>query len=212
MKLSQAAPFSQPLDEEMRTPISVYALALATLLAGFAIGLFITDLTVGRLYLFGAARSGAWIAWPKTGALDPDPYARATMTRDGIAPLGNGEGLFFLAQTDDAGRALSGNCDYMLTGDTPAARFWTLTVYGPGGRLVADAAGPTHLLSSAVLRNEKGQASITVARSARAGNWLAAPREGSFALALTLYDASASATPSAIANLGMPKITRGDCQ
>ena len=52
-----------------------------TLILAAAIGLGATWLTLTRGVAFGSMRVGAWTAWPKTGSVDIDPYARATIAR-----------------------------------------------------------------------------------------------------------------------------------
>src|SRR5437764_2620855 len=115
---------------------------LIGLLFSFAVaaifGLGLTQFALTRGTAFGAITIGAWTAWPKTGTADIDPYARAAVARSGELPIGSGDGIAFYARSDDAGYALDGRCETLLRGVTPAARFWTLTLYDPEGRLVAN--------------------------------------------------------------------------
>ena len=62
---------------------SCFALILAA-----AIGLGATWLTITRGLAFGSLTIGAWTARPKSGSVDIDPYARATIARTGELPLG----------------------------------------------------------------------------------------------------------------------------
>ena len=62
--------------------------------------------TLTRGVAFGALTIGAWTAWPKTGSVDIDPYARAIIARSGELPIGTGDGVAFYARTDDAGQPL----------------------------------------------------------------------------------------------------------
>jgi hypothetical protein len=112
---------------------TLFALAVAA-----AVGLGATYLTLTRGAAFGALTIGSWTAWPKTGTADADPYARATIARTGQLPVALGDGVSFTAQTDDSGKLLDGRCDIVLSGVTPAARFWTLTLYNTEGGLVAN--------------------------------------------------------------------------
>ena len=60
-----------------------------------AIGLGATWLTITRGVAFGSLTIGAWTAWPKSGSVDIDPYARASIARTGELPLGTGDGVAF---------------------------------------------------------------------------------------------------------------------
>ncbi len=108
--------------------ITLLALIIAT-----AIGLGATWMTATRGTDFGRLAIGAWVARPKTGTPDVDPYSRATIARNGELPVGAGDGVSFLATTDDHKRPLDGRCDVAVSGVTPAARFWTLTLYDRKG-------------------------------------------------------------------------------
>src|SRR4029450_9131461 len=110
---------------------SLFAFVIAAV-----VGLNMTWVTLARGTAFGAITIGAWTAWPKSGTSDIDPYARAVVARTGDLPIGAGDGVAFFARADDAGRALDGHCDVVLQGTTPQARFWTISLYDPDGRLV----------------------------------------------------------------------------
>ena len=110
---------------------SLFALAVAAV-----VGLGATYLALTRGAAFGALSIGTWTAWPKTGTADVEPYARATIARTGQLPIALGDGVSFTAQADDNGKLLDGRCDVSIAGITPAARFWTLTLYNTEGELI----------------------------------------------------------------------------
>ena len=117
--------------------ITLLALILATV-----VGLGATWMAATRGTDFGALTIGAWTARPKTGTADIDPYARAAIARSGELPVGTGDGVAFSRRPTTRKRPLDGRCDVVVSGVTPAARFWTLTLYdheGPAGRQCAGA-------------------------------------------------------------------------
>ena len=124
---------------------------LVTLVIATVVGLGTTWLTLSRGTAFGALPIGAWTAWPKTGTSDADPYARASIARSGELPVGAGDGVAFIAKADDNGRALDGRCDVVVAGTTPQARFWTLTLYDPNGKLVANSVDRQGFTSQEIL-------------------------------------------------------------
>src|ERR1700692_971703 len=99
------------------------------------IGLGATWFALNEGIAYGGITIGAWTAWPKSGTPGIDPYARALVARSGGLPVGTGHGVTFYARADDGAGALDGRCDVALSGTTPQARFWTLTLYDPEGRL-----------------------------------------------------------------------------
>jgi hypothetical protein len=160
---------------------------------------------------FGAVEIGSWTSWPRLGDSEIDPYARAVVAVDGALPLGAGEGLAFIAKTDESGAALDARCDYRLSGAAPSARFWTLSAYDVDGRPRPNAASRFGLTSAALLRDVKGDFVIDASREARPGNWLPLGEKSRFVLVLRAYQLASSATAGAFDGLTLPRIVRGEC-
>lgn len=160
--------------------------------------------------LFGAVTIGSWTAFPDAGSSSADPYAVAMLARTGEIPLGAGEGIAFTAESDGSGTPLSGNCSYRVTGQTPAARLWTLTAYDGDGHLMANAARRSGFHSREILRRPDGSFEIAVSPKVEPGNWLPVAGVEHFSLVLRLYDTPIT-TGSQIASLTMPQIERGAC-
>lgn len=177
-------------------------------------GLGATWLVANGYAALGLLRIGPWTAQPLIGGSEVDPYARAEIARSGSLPLGSSEGLAFLARQDDAGLPLDGRCDLVLAGPTPTARFWTLTLYDPDGRLVANEIGRHGFTSLEVLRRSDGSFSIRIAPRARPGNWLPTGGIPSYVLALRVLDSTAATSTVGARRgepVGMPMLTRGSC-
>lgn len=191
----------------------MFAFLKGTLAAvlGIALGLAVTFVTLERGFGFGAVQAGPWTAWPRVGASDIDPYARAVLSRTGEIPLAAAQGIAFYARGDETGAPLSGACDYVISGAVPAARFWTLTVTDSSGRLIDNAAHRYAFTSAEILRRADNSFAIAVAPAARSGNWLPSLPRQRFVLVLKLYDAIASASPAGLAGATMPRIARGRC-
>jgi hypothetical protein len=182
-----------------------------TLMVAAAIGLGATWLTLTRGIAFGSLTIGAWTAWPKSGSVDIDPYARATIARTGELPIGAGDGVAFYAHTDDTGNAFDGRCTYVVSGMTPAARYWTLTLYDAQGRLVANTIDRHGFTSAEILREAEGRFVINIGPRARSGNWLPSGGIEQFVMVWRLYD-----TPIGVASLTtkegpMPAVVRKSC-
>jgi hypothetical protein len=182
-----------------------------TLMVAAAIGLGATWLTLTRGIAFGSLTIGAWTAWPKSGSVDIDPYARATIARTGELPIGAGDGVAFYAHTDDTGNAFDGRCTYVVSGMTPAARYWTLTLYDAQGRLVANTIDRHGFTSAEILREAEGRLVINIGPRARSGNWLPSGGIEQFVMVWRLYD-----TPIGVASLTtkegpMPAVVRKSC-
>ena len=185
---------------------TLFALAVAAV-----VGLGATYFALTRGAAFGALTIGSWTARPKTGTTDADPYARATIARTGQLPLALGDGVSFTAQTDDNGRLLDGRCDVVLSGVTPAARFWTLTLYNAEGGLVANSVERYGFSSQEIVRHADGSFDIVVAPRANAGNWLPTGGIERYALVLRFYDTAVGVSTKAGRELPMPAIISRSC-
>jgi hypothetical protein len=186
--------------------VAIVALALAA-----AVGLGSTWMTTTRGTELGALTIGAWTARPRTGTVDIDPYSRATITRNGELPIGTGDGIAFTALTDDKKKPLDGRCDIVVSGVTPAARFWTLALYDTKGRLVANALQRYGFTSQEIVRGADGGFEIRVASRARAGNWLPTGGIERYSLMLRLYDTPVGVATRTQRDAPMPQIATVGC-
>ncbi len=195
----------------MRERVALFGKFVLVGIAGILLGLCVTFAAMQSGFGFGAVRAGPWLAWPKNGAANSDPYARAGLAYSGEIPLGASEGVAFVASRDSAGRPFDPNCDYSVGGETPQARYWTLTVMTPSGRLVDNPAERNGFTSSEILRSADGGFSIALSHNARPGNWLPLG-SASFILVLRLYETEFSAATEAFDASTLPNIARGACR
>jgi hypothetical protein len=186
--------------------VALVALALAAV-----VGLGSTWMTTTRGTELGTLTIGAWTARPRTGTVDIDPYSRATITRNGELPIGTGDGIAFTATTDDKKKPLDGRCDVVVSGVTPAARFWTLSLYDNKGRLVANALQRYGFTSQEIVRGADGGFEIRVASRSRAGNWLPTGGIERYSLMLRLYDTPVGVATRTQRDAPMPQIATVGC-
>ena len=130
---------------------TLFGLAIAAI-----VGLGLTYLSLTRGTAFGGLSIDSWTAWPKSGTTDADPYVRASIARSGRLPTAMGDGVSFTLQSDDEGKALDGRCDVVISGVTPVARFWTMTLYNPDGALVANSTNRYGFTSQEIVRRSDG--------------------------------------------------------
>ncbi|GJE73752.1 MULTISPECIES: DUF1214 domain-containing protein [Methylorubrum] len=193
------------VSRSSRVGLVVYALTL-----GGILGLVSADYATSGGYPFGGTAIGSWTAWPKAGSLDADPYSRAVNARRGDIPLAVGEGMLLTAAVDDDGRALDAACTYRLSGMTPPARAWTLTVTGRGA--TEQAPIREGFTSTEILREADGLFAILLSPEVQPGNWLPMPRpRGPVRLALRLYDTPVAASVSSLDRDSLPAIARVGC-
>ncbi len=202
------------LSDRLRERVALIGKFLLAGAAGLIIGLGLTFAALENGFGFGfdAVKAGPWTAWPKTGTGDPDPYTRAKLAHSGEIPLGASEGISFVAEGDSAGRRFDAGCDYKVSGQTPQARYWTLTVMTPEGQLETNPAGRNGFTSREILRVADGGFVIALSRHARPGNWLPLGAGETFILVLRLYETEFSALTLAFDAASLPAIERGACR
>jgi hypothetical protein len=187
-------------------PILFFGLILAV-----ALGLWSAWLAVRSPAPVDTIRLGAWQAWPNAGTPSADPYSKARLARTGELPLGSGEGLALLAQTDSAGRQLRGRCRYLVVGQTPPARLWTMAVEPVRRRDIESRPGRASAVGSdALLRAPDGSFEIAMSAAAQPGNWLPTPAGAAFQVVVRLYDTTARTT-TALTSISMPAIRLEGC-
>ena len=185
---------------------TLFALAVAAF-----VGLGLTYYALSRGAAFGALTIENWDAFPKTGTLEADPYARASIARTGRLPIALGDGVSFSVRDDDDGKWLDGRCDVVLTGITPTARYWTLTLYNVNGGLVANSVGRYGFTSEEISRKADGTFEVTVAPRAQPGNWLPTGGVERYELILRLYDTAVGVATKAGREVPMPAVVTRSC-
>jgi hypothetical protein len=185
---------------------SLFAFVVAAL-----VGLGLTWLALTKGLAFGGVTLGPWTAFPKIGTTDIDPYARAVLARSGQLPVGSGDGVAFYSRVDDQGRPFDGRCDVVIRGTTPPARFWTLTLYDPDGRLVSNSINRYGFSSQEIVRRADGSFDIVIAPRARPGNWLPTGGVERYVLIMRLYDTPVGVATRTGREAPMPSISQGAC-
>jgi hypothetical protein len=184
----------------------VYGVTLALL-----IGLGSAYWAVKDTYPFGTVRASMWIAAPRVGSREVDPYAKAVVARSAEIPLATGEGLVLTATGDEGGHPLDSQCTYRIGLVTPQARYWTLTLYDDDGRPAASDLQRSGFTSAEVLREADGRFTITISREPMPGNWLKMPERGRPSVVLRLYDTPVAAGSAALDPRTLPVIERLGC-
>jgi hypothetical protein len=188
----------------------IFTTLLALVLAA-AVGIGTTWFTTTRGTEVGTLTIGAWTARPRIGTSDIDPYSRATIVRNGELPIGTGDGIAFSAVRDNRKRPLDGRCDVVVSGVTPTARFWTLTLYDAQGHLVPNSLQRYGFTSQEIVRGSDGAFEIHIAPRSRAGNWLPTGGIERYVLLLRFYDTPVGVATRSPRDAPMPAITSVGC-
>ena len=187
-------------------------LEIAFVLAlGLLVGGALSFASIRNTNQLAALTLGQWTAWPKAGGVDADPYTKARVAAEGAVPLGAAEGIAFHGSSDDSGRPLRLECTYRIAGQTPQARFWTLTAERANGRAIRRANGEAAtLISRDILRRRSGDFELLASATLQSGNWLELAGSGEFALVFRLYDTQIG-TASGLFEPSMPSLTLMGC-
>ena len=191
----------------LQTSLAIF-ITIAVAIGGGAASLWYA---LGALGGVGTVTVDGWTTFPLAGTPDADPYSKARSAREGSLPLGRAEGIAFIAERDRSGRALSRQCSYVVSGQIPAARFWTLHAADARLRpLDADGSGSSALSSYGTVRGDDGSVTLAISATASPGNWLQVTGTGELRLVLTLYDTPAAASES-VGGIELPEVSRESC-
>ena len=183
----------------------------AILIIGLTLGGALSWMSIQSNHGFGTLKIGQWTAWPQSGSIDADPYTKAKVAADGDVPLGAAEGVAFHATVDLRGDPLRLDCQYNIQGQTPPARFWTLSAHSIDGHVLKTPLGnASNIISRSLLRGTKGDFVVSTGPQLASGNWLETTGIGPFQLIIRLYDSPITGA-SGISGAKMPTIELVGC-
>ena len=160
---------------------------------------------------FGSsAHIGPWTTGTDFGTADASAYTRAVVALHGLLALPAREARYYTAAEDDSGRPLDGRCRYRLTGGDAGGAWWSLTLYDPGGYLVANRADIWSVGSAALPESERRGWTILASPVPEQGHWLPTGGIGRFEITLRSY-LPADAGRGNLARDRLPRIERLGC-
>lgn len=156
---------------------------------------------------------GPWTTWTTAGRPDADPYTRAHIVRNPLLPLSSTLEFSYVATSDTAGGRLHSACEYAIVLDDNEIAWWSLAVFDGRGGLIQNAAERYAYNTETVMREPDGRAVITLARDARAGNWLPIGGGSRVTLVFSVQDSAwAAASTVTGAAKPLPEIERVACR
>lgn len=159
----------------------------------------------------GEIRVGPWATGTVYGSRDADMYTRARVALFGLLALGRDQTVYYTANSDDAGEPLSGDCTYLVTGTDLAARWWSVTAYGPDSYLIPNEARIYSFSKTTVTRDADDRYAVRVSAAPQPGNWLPVKAGEHFDMTARFYnpDPSVHDDPAAVA---LPSISKEGCR
>lgn len=156
---------------------------------------------------------GPWVMWTSAARVDADPYTRAHFARTGAMVLSTEVAHTYLARADGDGLKLHSSCDYAVEGRSIAASWWSIAVFDEHGRLILNPTERHAFTSDTIAAGSDGRFTVTLARDARAGNWLPTGGAGRLALMLTILDPAVPQSGAETASLPeLPSIRKVQCR
>jgi len=157
--------------------------------------------------------SGSWHLWTQDGNIGADPYTLAHMSRGGRLPITSSSALYFTAITDSDGEELATDCDYILAGKPLDTDWWSLALYKRDGTSIRNNSQRSSINSGTLLRENNGNYKISLAQTARPGNWIELAGRQQLVLMLRLYDIHATKDTQRSDSIeqNLPIIRRQDC-
>jgi len=158
-------------------------------------------------------RAGPWSAWYSAGSPDADPYTKARVARSGRLPVVSTTQMEFIARTDGNGDPLEAACHYSVIIPEVSALWWSLALYNGEGDLIESRAGRHAFNSKNALPDSKGDVTVALGPSPRAGYWLPTGGGGNLMLVFKVfrpYDTADLASGEMPLDI-LPRIEQVDC-
>lgn len=164
----------------------------------------------GRSLAFGNVDVDGWRGDFAVGSEAADPYTRARVARHGLLALAKSEAVYLTRNTDSAGKRLSADCTYRLSGGAMPAGWWSVTLYDGQSMLPANTDGALSIDAS---RTGAGawEAVIAPERPADTVQWISSRKAGAFDLTLRLYMPDPALLEAPARMLAAPKVERISC-
>lgn len=158
--------------------------------------------------------AGPWTIWHEAGQVNSDPYTSAYVARAGWLPITSSHALYYVAREDSDGGRLTADCNYILTGASLDADWWSLGLFDTNGRIIANKANRYAFNSSNTVRKSDGSFSIWMSSEARPGNWLPSAGGDENMLVLRIFGPGKTeeAQSENEIELNLPKIKRISCR
>lgn len=156
------------------------------------------------------AAIGGWTTGLTYGSAEADPMTRAVVAARGLLALPRAEARYYNAAVDSSGAPLDGRCRYQIAGGPLPAAWWSITLYGDDGFLVANPADRFSISGDAVPKDAAGRWRFIVSPEPLDDLWLPTGARAHFELTLRAYlPVGAGARDFTAPEL--PTVTRLDC-
>ena len=164
--------------------------------------------------LFRSININNWTSDPAIGSPAADPYTRAYVARRGLLGLRREEATYYLRAVDDEGQPLLDHCAYVIEGEVPDARWWSVTLYADDYFLAQneDDAHSIDMTRAVIDSDGMWRAVIQSADPADGSFWISSRNAGRFDLIYRLYNASEAILESPGNALVTPRIIRLGCE
>lgn len=193
------------------TRIAAYLLAA---IVGLGIGSFsalsMAGLLPGDRRAAGSIDIDGWRGDLTQGSADASPYFRARVARHGLLALAKSEAIYFIRDTDEAGRRFTEDCTYRVTGGAMPAGWWSITLYN-AENFLPDNNDNALSFDASRADSVEWEAMIAPTEPEDRANWISSRNSGEFDLTLRLYmpEEAALARPSEA--ISPPRIERVKC-
>ena len=182
------------------------AILVAVILAIFSIWITLLQTNSSLTIQNGPWKTNLFNATKKAGM-----YHKAVAARYALWGLSSKEVVYFVTDEDSQGNPLDENCQYLIKGNDPPTRWWSVSIY-QDYHMIENEINRYSLHSQNVIRNPDQSWEITISRKEADKNWLpSGSKPGKIVLALRCYN------PEQIilnqpTRISLPQIIKQSCQ
>ncbi|MCI5046763.1 MAG: DUF1214 domain-containing protein [Aquisalinus sp.] len=186
--------------------IIVYFLSMV--LTGVGLGVAAFTFMMDRAITATGIQNGPWVTNTAYGDSKAPALLKAGVAKRGLFALKSSETVYYTAYTDSEGQVLDDGCTYRVTGQAPATRWWSFTLYGGDNFLIDNEADTYSVFMDPVSR----EVDFTISPDAPAGggDWLPSKGGGKISVTLRLYNPE-PAVYEALTTTPLPSIEKEQC-
>jgi hypothetical protein len=186
------------------------SIIVLALMAAFATGTVSAAYAITHWLQMAGQRSGSWQRLSTMGQINPDPYTQAFEHMSTQLPIGSAEGHIYVASKDSGGLILNSACNYIIEGEIPAARLFTLRVETPDGQLIETKSPFQSAIHSDQMIFSSTRFTISASSTVKPDNWVTLPAVGRFNFVMTYYDVAVINDDTGNSTR-LPDIIKGSC-
>lgn len=191
--------------------LTTWRLFIRVTLLGILAGSIITGVSLKTMGMKRWSENGDWLYQLSVGDSSSSWFQKAVIATGGLFALSRTESMYFVAEPQSlAGKEMSGQCHYRITGKALDTRWWSITAYGDDRMLIENTQRRYSFSDKTVAWNEDGSFTIDIAPEKTGKNWIPSSGGPEIIVLLRVYNPSPALMDN-ISTVTLPTVEEVSC-